>query len=135
MIRLLYSQQWQRGLRGMWSRKPWVRSWSPRFEHSIKGRSYLNVSLTDRSMQDVVGKKQTTGNVHKKPHMLLSPREFEVLVLLARGHTNQEIAGQLRLSAKTVGTYRTRITEKMGLKNRADIVRYALENGLLEIVD
>jgi DNA-binding NarL/FixJ family response regulator len=61
----------------------------------------------------------------------LSPREREVLGLLARGHTNQEIADRLYLSVKTVETYRARIADKAGLKTRADIVRYAMETGLL----
>ncbi len=61
----------------------------------------------------------------------LSSREREVLTLLARGHTNQEIAGLLFLSVKTIETYRARIAEKLGLRSRADLVRYALEVGLL----
>jgi DNA-binding NarL/FixJ family response regulator len=61
----------------------------------------------------------------------LSPREHEVLELLAQGYTNQEIAGRLSLSVKTVETYRARITDKLGLRTRADITRYALEIGLL----
>jgi two-component system response regulator NreC len=51
--------------------------------------------------------------------------------LEARGHTNQEIAGRLFLSVKTIETYRARIAEKLGLRARAELVRYALEVGLL----
>jgi DNA-binding NarL/FixJ family response regulator len=61
----------------------------------------------------------------------LSSREREVLTLLARGHTNQEIARLLFLSVKTIETYRARIADKLGLRSRADLVRYALEVGLL----
>jgi DNA-binding NarL/FixJ family response regulator len=61
----------------------------------------------------------------------LSAREAEVFTLLAQGHTNQEMAAALFLSVKTVETYRARIAEKLGLKTRAEIVRYALEAGLL----
>jgi DNA-binding NarL/FixJ family response regulator len=61
----------------------------------------------------------------------LSQREREVFELLARGHTNQEVADRLHLSVKTVETYRARIVEKLGLRNRADFVRYAVEMGLL----
>lgn len=60
----------------------------------------------------------------------LSCREREVLELLARGHTNQEAADQLYLSVKTIETYRARIAVKLGLRKRADFVRYAVENGL-----
>ncbi len=62
---------------------------------------------------------------------LLSQREQEVLVMLAQGHTNQQIADRLRLSVKTVETYRSRIAEKLELRGRADLVRYALEIGIL----
>jgi DNA-binding NarL/FixJ family response regulator len=62
----------------------------------------------------------------------LSGREREVLTLLVQGHTNQEIARRLFLSVKTIETYRARIAEKLGLRTRAELVRYALEVGLLE---
>jgi DNA-binding NarL/FixJ family response regulator len=61
----------------------------------------------------------------------LSRREQEVLTLLAEGHTNQQIADRLSLSVKTIETYRARIAEKLGLRSRADIIRYAMEIGLL----
>lgn len=60
-----------------------------------------------------------------------SRREREVLELLARGHTHQEIADRLFVSIKTVETYRARLREKTGLKTRADLVRFATEAGLL----
>ncbi len=62
---------------------------------------------------------------------LLSQREREVLGLLAQGHTNQAVADKLFLSVKTIETYRTRIADKLGLRTRAELVRYALETGLL----
>jgi two-component system, NarL family, response regulator NreC len=62
----------------------------------------------------------------------LSDREREVLRLLALGHTNQEIAKTLYLSVRTVETHRAHIMQKLRLTSRADLVRYALENGLLD---
>lgn len=62
----------------------------------------------------------------------LSRREREVLALVARGHTHQEIADRLTLSIKTVETYLARLTAKLGLFRRADLVRYALEMGILD---
>lgn len=62
---------------------------------------------------------------------LLSIREREVLALLARGHTNREAADHLGLSMRSVETYRARINEKLGFANKADLVRYALERGVL----
>lgn len=61
----------------------------------------------------------------------LSQRERTVLERLAQGHTNQSIAEQLHLSVKTVESYRARLLRKLGLRTRADIIRYAVETGLL----
>jgi two-component system response regulator NreC len=58
--------------------------------------------------------------------------EHEILRLLALGHTNQEIAGRLYLSVRTVETYRAHIMRKLGISTRAELVRYALEHGLLD---
>jgi DNA-binding NarL/FixJ family response regulator len=61
----------------------------------------------------------------------LSEREAEVLQLIAQGHSAKEIAAKLSVSARTVETYKTRAMQKLELKSRADIVRYALERGWL----
>ena len=61
----------------------------------------------------------------------LSRRERQVLELLARGHTNREVAQRLSLSVKTIETYRSRLSDKLGLHTRADIVRLAMDLGLL----
>jgi DNA-binding NarL/FixJ family response regulator len=63
---------------------------------------------------------------------LLSEREREVLRLLALGHTNQEIAKLLAISVRTVETHRAHLVHKLGLKTRAEIVRFALATGQLE---
>ena len=62
----------------------------------------------------------------------LSEREREVLRLLALGHTNQEIAKMLYISVRTAETHRAHIMQKLRLSSRAELVRYALENGLIE---
>jgi two-component system, NarL family, response regulator NreC len=62
----------------------------------------------------------------------LSEREREVLRLLALGHTNQEIAKQLYISVRTAETHRAHIMQKLSLSTRAELVRYALSEGLLE---
>ena len=61
----------------------------------------------------------------------LTDREREVLRLLALGHTNQEIAGRLFISLRTAETHRAHIMRKLGLRTRAELVRYALQNDLL----
>lgn len=66
------------------------------------------------------------------PHTLLSDREFEIFGLLAAGRGPTEIAQRLHLSVKTVSTHKTRILQKMKLSGTAELVRYALEHGLLE---
>jgi two-component system, NarL family, response regulator NreC len=62
----------------------------------------------------------------------LSEREHEILRLLALGHTNQEIAGELYLSVRTVETHRAHIMQKLRISTRAELVRYALDQGMLE---
>ena len=62
----------------------------------------------------------------------LSEREREVLTLLARGYTNQEIAKQLYISVRTAETHRAHVMQKLRLATRAELVSYALANGLLE---
>jgi two-component system response regulator NreC len=63
---------------------------------------------------------------------LLSSREREVLTLISQGHTNQAVADRLDVSVKTVESYRSRLMAKLGLKSRADLTRFAIENGLLQ---
>jgi two-component system, NarL family, response regulator NreC len=62
----------------------------------------------------------------------LSPRETEVLKLMALGHTNREIGEQLELSVRTVETHRAHIQQKLSLNTRPELTRYALEHGLIE---
>lgn len=64
------------------------------------------------------------------PHELLSEREFQVLELLAAGHSLNGIAEHLHLSAKTVSTHKSRLMQKLGLANNAELVRYAIRHGL-----
>jgi two-component system, NarL family, response regulator NreC len=62
----------------------------------------------------------------------LSQRQAAVLRLLAQGHTNQEVAEQLAVSVKTIETHRKRLSDRLGLKSRAQLFRFAVEAGLLE---
>jgi two-component system response regulator NreC len=61
----------------------------------------------------------------------LTPREREVVSLVALGHTNREVADRLVLSVRTVETHRARIQARLGLSSRAELVRWALDHGLL----
>ena len=71
-----------------------------------------------------------TGGVTERPHEKLSTREFQVFLLIADGKSVKDVAEALNVSAKTVSTYRARILEKTGFRTNADIITYALRNGL-----
>jgi len=94
-----------------------------------RGRTVLDPALAAVVVQGALGKR-TVGSQAGGPGNLLSPREREVLDLVAQGYTNHKIADRLGLSVKTVETYRSRLVEKLGLRSRADLVRYALDSGL-----
>jgi two-component system invasion response regulator UvrY len=68
----------------------------------------------------------------QNPHEALSEREFQIMLMLARGKSVTEIAKDIFISDKTVSTYRARIMEKMGLKKNADLTLYAIKNNLIE---
>jgi DNA-binding NarL/FixJ family response regulator len=91
------------------------------------GGTYLDPSLAG----SVVGSYVRTANGETPGGAELSDREAEVVRAIARGYSNKEIAGRLGLSVKTVETYKTRSLEKLGLRSRVDIVRYAVARGWL----
>jgi DNA-binding NarL/FixJ family response regulator len=93
------------------------------------GGIYLDPSLAGKVVGTLVGKR---GAKEVVPGAELSEREEEVVRLIAQGYSNKEIAARLSLSVKTVETYKARSLEKLGLRGRTDIVRYALQRGWLE---
>ena len=96
-------------------------------------RGQVCVDLDDETRTaSVFGSVSPRGGSRPQAVAKLSGREFEVLQLLAQGHTNQAVAEQLDLSPKTVATYRARIAEKLGLKTTVDFVKYAADTGLFE---
>jgi two-component system response regulator NreC len=98
-----------------------------------RGRSYIDVSLLQGGLANLVGKAQATSSAPAAPKGPgLSQRERQILKLLALGHTYRETAAKLNLSEKSVETYRARMTEKLGINSRAGLVRYALLTGLLD---
>jgi two-component system, NarL family, invasion response regulator UvrY len=66
------------------------------------------------------------------PHEALSDREYQLLRMLGSGQTVSDVARDLGLSVKTVSTYRSRVLEKLGMRTNAELMRYAIENGLLD---
>ncbi len=93
-----------------------------------KGRTYVDSELASELIQHALPERVRS---QSKVSEVLSERELQVLKLVAEGFSSREIAEQIFVSVKTVETYRGRFAEKLGLTSRADIVRYALETGLL----
>jgi DNA-binding NarL/FixJ family response regulator len=92
---------------------------------TLAGRKYVTPSVAERLAEAV---DTSAGG---PPHAILSDREYSVLCRIAAGRTVSEIAEQLLLSVKTVSTYRARILDKMGLRTNAELMRYAMEHGLV----
>jgi DNA-binding NarL/FixJ family response regulator len=93
------------------------------------GRSFVDVTQTSSSPPSSPARG---GGAARQPWKDLSRREREVLRLLAQGYSNQEVGDRIRVSVKTVETYRTRLREKLGLKGRAELYRFAAESGILD---
>jgi two-component system invasion response regulator UvrY len=91
-----------------------------------RGGRYVSPTLAERLAANLA-----TAGTQQVRHELLSHREYEVLCLLGSGRTVKEISAQLRLSPKTISTYRARLLEKMQATTNADLVRYAAQHGLI----
>jgi DNA-binding NarL/FixJ family response regulator len=90
----------------------------------LAGGKYISISLAEK-LADVLD-----NNVEKAPHETLSNREDQVLRMLGAGKTVTEIAAEMSLSVKTISTFRTRILQKMHMKNNAELTQYAIQNDL-----
>jgi len=90
------------------------------------GGKYISPSLAEQLAEEVSGRRA------RPAYEKLSDREYRVLCLLASGKGVSEIAAELFLSPATVGTYRSRVLSKLNLNNTAELVRYAVEHGLLD---
>ena|ERR1051326_1222292 len=91
----------------------------------MSGRKYITSSLAELLASQI----ENPGN--KAPHELLSDREYQTLLLFAKGRTVSEIADELSLSVHTISTYRARILGKMEMKTNAEFVSYAIKNNLV----
>jgi two-component system invasion response regulator UvrY len=90
------------------------------------GGKYISAELAEKLASNLdPGSRQ-------HPHEILSDREYQVMLRLASGKTVKEIGDELALSVKTVSTYRTRVLEKMNMKNNAQLMLYAINNNLVE---
>ena len=91
----------------------------------LAGGRYVSAALAEKLASDLREGTNLT------PHEILSDREFQILQMIASGKTVTNIAEELALSVKTVSTYRARVLEKTGMRNNAELIRYAIENHLV----
>jgi two-component system response regulator NreC len=96
-----------------------------------KGEQYIDPALAGLVISSYVGRQPKKQKVARLD--LMTPRELEVMTLLAYGHTNAEIAEKLCISERTVESHRTNIMAKLELKSRAELVRFAIDNGMLKL--
>ena len=92
------------------------------------GGTYIDPSIAGTLVEGYLDAADGAGQA---PHDALSDRERQVLIGIARGFSNKELAATFELSVKTVETYKARVAEKLGLRTRADIVRFASRQGWL----
>jgi len=94
------------------------------------GRFYLSPPLSDLAVHAYLDMAKTRGG---DAYDRLTPREREILQLVAEGHSNVAIGQRLFISPRTAETHRAHIMQKLGLKNHADLVRFALQRGILPL--
>ena len=95
---------------------------------AMRGESYLYPSAVTTLVRDYVER----GGRGEEQFDILTPRELEVLKLIAEGHTSKEIASMLVISLKTVERHRANILGKLGMRDRVELTRYAIRRGLIE---
>jgi DNA-binding NarL/FixJ family response regulator len=95
---------------------------------AMRGQSFLYPSAVDTLIRDFIERADRRGDDFE----LLTPRELEVLKLIAEGHTSKEIAAMLVISIKTVDRHRTNMLDKLGMRDRVELTRYAIRRGLIE---
>jgi len=91
----------------------------------LGGKKYITPEIAEILAASLDGKGDLA------PHLRLSDREFETLRMIAQGKSLTEIAGEMFLNVKTISTYRRRILDKMNMKSTAELVNYAVKNGLV----
>jgi two-component system response regulator NreC len=95
-----------------------------------RGRIFVDAAMGGTLVSGDHARRRSARVPHRRP---LSPRESEVLRLLAGGFTNREAAERLGVSTKTVETFRARVSEKLGLQGRAALVRYVVQTGMFTL--
>jgi two-component system response regulator NreC len=93
------------------------------------GRRFLSSPLSDSIIEAYTQRVRASS---QDPYDRLTPREREVLLLAAQGHTTAEIAARLSISPRTGESHRANLMQKLGLRNQTDLIRYALRRGILD---
>jgi DNA-binding NarL/FixJ family response regulator len=96
---------------------------------AMRGEPFLYPAAVTALIRDYLERAESGEAMPKDP---LTPREVEVVKLIAEGDTSEEIAGQLFISKKTVDRHRANVLEKLGMRNRVELTRYAIRRGLVE---
>lgn len=94
----------------------------------VSGKKYLSDDITEMVIQGYLDPEEESENKND-----LSERELEVLKLYAEGKSTREISERLFISVKTVGTHKQHIFEKLGIKSNADMIKYAIKEGLIQL--
>ena len=96
---------------------------------------YVDPTLAGVTLNEVLRPPQPAQSGPETALDRLSPRETRVLRDLTLGFTNKEVAERLAVSVKSIETYRARLSQKLGLSRRSDLVRYAIAHNLIDIAD
>jgi DNA-binding NarL/FixJ family response regulator len=96
---------------------------------AMRGEPFLYAGAVTALIRDYLQRNRQGGRI---PDSILTPREEEIVKLIAEGHSSKEIANTLVISAKTVDRHRANILQKLGMRDRLDVTRYAIRAGLVE---
>lgn len=113
------------GARGYLSKDSASEELAKAVHHILGGRKYITASLAEQFASLL------ESPANKELHEFLSDREYQTLLLIASGKTTSQIAEELFLSVPTISTYRSRILEKMRMKNNSELTHYAIKNKLV----
>ncbi len=114
------------GAAGYLNKQSTYRELSKAVKRIMSGEVYISQSLAKQMIDEITCDPET------RPHEKLSPREMEVVCYIAQGKSIKEIAHRMSVSCSAVSTHRARALEKLSLRNNAELIRYALKNGLID---
>ena len=123
-------QAFQAGARGYLLKETSVTEVIDAIKEVAQGRRYISQALTDTVIDEYFLHRQSSAAI--RPLDMLSDRERQILQLVAEGHSSKEIAAMLHLAISTVSTYRSRLMKKLGVEDLAELIRFALEHGVID---